>query len=104
MLHLLFGSLGFVCLIAACFVIARSYYRRADRRGAVASGAVGVAFAAGFAGIATGAASEAINLGFTAAVVISSAWLTAVAVDLYRCTRAAGAGRRALAQPGPQPR
>ena len=40
MLHLLFGSLGFACLIAACLVIARSYHRRADRRGAVASGVV----------------------------------------------------------------
>jgi hypothetical protein len=102
MLHLLFGSVGFACLIAACLVIARSYHRRADRRGAVASGAVGIVFAVGFAGIATGAASEAINLGFTAAVIISSAWLTAVAIDLYRRTRAADAGRRALARPVPQ--
>ena len=91
MLHLLFGSLGFACLIAACFVVARSYRRQARRRGAAASFAVGVVFAAGFAGIATGAASEAINLGFTAAVIVSSAWLTAVAVDLYRRTRAADA-------------
>jgi Protein of unknown function (DUF998) len=103
MLHLLFGSLGFACLIAACLVIARSYHRRADRRGAVASGVVGFVFAVGFAGIATGAASEAINLGFTAAVIISSAWLTAVAIDLYRRTRAADAGRRALTRPVPQP-
>jgi hypothetical protein len=102
MLHLLSGSLGFACLIAACFVIARSYHRRADRRAAVASAAVGAVFAAGFAGIATGAVSEAINLGFTAAVVISSAWLTTVAVGLYRRTRAADAGRAALAQPAPQ--
>lgn len=91
LLHLLFGSLGFACLIAACFVVARSYRRRSDRRASIASSAVGVVFAAGFAGIATGAASEAINLGFTAAVVISSAWLTIVAVDLYRRTRTAGA-------------
>lgn len=88
-LHLVFGSLGFACLIAACFVIARSYRRRADRRGAIASRAVGVVFTAAFTGIATGAASEVINLGFTAAVVISSAWLSAVAVDIYRRTRAA---------------
>jgi hypothetical protein len=100
MLHLLFGSLGFACLIAACFVIARSYHRRADRRGAIASAAVGVVFTAGFAGIATGAASEAVNLGFTAAVVISSAWLTTLAVDLYRRTRAADAGRRYLSPEG----
>lgn len=64
---------------------------------------MGVVFAAGFAGIATGAASEAINLGFTAAVVISSAWLTIVAVDLYRRTRTADPGRTALTQPVPSP-
>jgi hypothetical protein len=93
MLHVLFGSLGFACLIAACFVIARGYHRRAGRRGAIASGAVGTAFAVGFAGIATGAAGVAINLGFTAVVVISSTWLTAVAVDLYRHTRTADAAR-----------
>ena len=103
MVHLLFGSLGFACLIAACFVVARSYHRRADRRGAVAAATVGAVFAAGFAGIATGAASEAINLGFTAAVVISSAWLTAVAVDLYRRTRAADVSRMTPAQSAPQP-
>jgi hypothetical protein len=97
MLHLLFGSLGFACLIAACFVIARTYHRRANRRSAVASAAVGVVFAAGFAGIANGAASEGINLAFTAAVVISSAWLTAIAVDLYRRTRTADARRGTLA-------
>lgn len=96
-MHVVFGSLGFACLIAACFVIARAYHRRADRRSALASGAVGVVFAAGFAGIASGAASPAINIGFTTAVVISSAWLTAVAVDLYRRTRAADAAARALA-------
>jgi len=94
-MHLLFGTLGFACLIAACFVIARSYRRRTRRRGAVASGVVGVVFAAGFAGIATGAASEAVNLGFTAAVIIiSSAWMTTVAVDLYRRTRAADTDRK----------
>jgi hypothetical protein len=93
LLHLLSGSFGFACLIAACFVIARRYHRHARRRGAVASGVVGAIFAAGFAGIATGAASAAVNLGFTAAVIISSAWLTVVAVDLYRGTRAADAAR-----------
>ena len=46
---------------------------------------------------------EAISLGFTAAVIISSAWLTAVAINLYRRTRTADAGRRALARPVPQP-
>jgi len=85
--HLMFGSLGFACLIATCFVLARAYRRAEQRRAAVASRAVGIVFTLAFAGIATGAAAVPVNLGFTAAVVISSAWLTAVAVDLYRDTR-----------------
>jgi Protein of unknown function (DUF998) len=86
-LHLLAGSAGFACLIAVCFVIARSYARRGHRRAAIASRAVGIVFVLAFAGIATGAASAAINLSFTAAVIASCAWLTAVAVGLYRRTR-----------------
>ena len=86
-LHLLAGAIGFACLIAVCFVIARSYARRGQRRAAVVSRAVGLGFTVAFAGIATGAGSAAINLGFTAAVIASYAWLTAAAVGLYRRTR-----------------
>lgn len=86
-LHILFGSIGFACLIAACFVIARAYTRRGQGRAAMLSRVVGVVFAIAFAGIATGAGSIGINLGFTAAIVVSYAWLTAMAIDLYRRTR-----------------
>jgi Protein of unknown function (DUF998) len=86
-LHVLSGSIGFGCLIALCFVVGRSYARRGHHRAAVASRGVGVVFAFAFAGIATGVTSAAINLGFTAAVVASYVWLTAVAIDLYRRTR-----------------
>jgi uncharacterized protein DUF998 len=86
-LHLLAGSAGFACLIAVCFVLARSYARREQHRAAVASRAVGVVFAVAFAGIATGAGNAAINLSFTAAVIASYAWLTVIAAGLYRRTR-----------------
>ena len=86
-LHILSGSVGFGCLIALCFVFARRYARLGRRGAAIASRLVGAVFTIAFAGIATGATSAAINLGFTAAVVASYAWLTAVAVDLYRQTR-----------------
>jgi hypothetical protein len=88
-LHLLFGSLGFICLIAACFVMAQHYRQRANRSAAVASRAVGLIFAVAFAGIATGAGNATVNLAFTAAVISSSAWLSIVAVNLYRSTRRA---------------
>lgn len=88
-LHLAFGSVGFACLIAGCFVIAHSYARRRRPRAAALSRVVGAVFGVAFAGIATGAGNSVINLGFTVAVVASYAWLTAVAVDLYRRTRLA---------------
>jgi Protein of unknown function (DUF998) len=91
--HLVSGSFGFACLIAACFVLARAYHRAGQRRAALASCAVASMFTVAFAGIATGAASVAINVGFTAAVVISFTWLTAVSVDLYRRTRRVESGR-----------
>lgn len=87
MLHLISGSVGFACLIAACFVLARSYASRRLPRIAAASRAVGVIFAVSFAGIASGAPNPAINIAFTSAIIISYAWLTAVAADLYRRTR-----------------
>jgi Protein of unknown function (DUF998) len=86
-LHILSGSIGFGCLIALCFVFARRYGRLGRHGAAMASRLVGAVFAIAFAGIATGATGAPINLGFTAAVVASYAWMTAVAVDLYRRTR-----------------
>jgi hypothetical protein len=92
-LHIVFGAVGFACLIAACFVLARHYRNRGSQRAAVASRLVGVVFTAAFAGLATGAGNAAIILGFVAAIIISFAWLTKVAVDLYRDTRIADAAR-----------
>jgi hypothetical protein len=86
-LHVLSGSIGFACLIAACFVIARVYARRGHRRTAIASQVIGAVFAVAFAGIASGTSSAAVNLAFTAAVVASWAWLSAVAISLYRRSR-----------------
>jgi hypothetical protein len=87
MLHLAFGSIGFACLIAACFVVARMHARRGCRRAAVTSRVIGAAFTVAFAGIAGGSGNVAVNLGFTAAVIVSYAWLTTVAVWLYGQTR-----------------
>jgi Protein of unknown function (DUF998) len=79
-LHLVVGGLGFLCLIAATAVLAR-----ADGRGwAWYSRGTGVAFLAGFAGIASGSSSPAVILGFWAAVVLAFAWLAALSLRLYR--------------------
>lgn len=79
-LHLVTGGVGFLCLIAATFVLTRAM----SRGWAWYSRATGVAFLAGFAGIASGSSSPAVVLGFWAAVAIAFAWLAALSVKLYR--------------------
>jgi Protein of unknown function (DUF998) len=82
--HLIAASIGFVALIAACFVVAR-YFSRQGRRGmAVYSRVTGVVFGAAFAGVATGSASAAIVVPFYAAVLAAFTWLAIVSVHLYR--------------------
>ena len=44
----------------------------------------GVVFFASFAGIASGAGNVALNLAFTAAVVLASVWLSVVSLRLYQ--------------------
>ena len=84
LLHLLSATAGFAGLIAACFVMAARFASEGRRGWAIGSRLVGVVFAAGFAGVASGAGGAATTLGFTAAVLIGWAWLSAVAVDRYR--------------------
>jgi len=82
--HLVFGGLGFVCLIAVCLVFGGRF--ASERRGGLAwfSRATGVLFLAAFVGIASGAATPAVVLGFWVAVVLSWTWLAVTSVDLYR--------------------
>ena len=44
----------------------------------------GVAFLAGFIGVASGGGSVALNLAFTGAILLVWAWMSAVSVHLYR--------------------
>lgn len=83
-LHMVSASVGFLCLIAACFVLAR-HFARAGRRGwAVYSRITGAVFFAGFAAVASGSGSAPTVLAFYLAVTAAWAWLTAVSVHLYR--------------------
>jgi uncharacterized protein DUF998 len=76
-LHFVSGGIGFLCLIAACFVLARRLLPLFSR-------ITGVVFFLAFAGIASGGGNVAVNLGFTAAVILASVWLSVVSVRLYR--------------------
>lgn len=86
MLHLVAGSVGFGCLIAACLVAGRGFARAGQRGWARSSRAAGVVLLAGFAGIASGSHGAATTLPFTAAVVLVFAWLTAYSIRAYRHT------------------
>jgi hypothetical protein len=78
-LHFVSGGVGFACLIAACFVIARRFGTHGRRAWATYSTITGVVFFAGFVGIASGGGNAATNLAFVAAVVLAWAWVSAVA-------------------------
>jgi len=79
LLHIAAGSLGFACLIAACFVLARRMNKWYSR-------VTGVLFGVSFIGIASGSGSPVIVLGFSAGVLLAWTWLAVTSVHLYRST------------------
>src|SRR5262249_11402276 len=62
LLHLVSASLGFLAMIAACFVFARRFAGMDQRGWAAASIATGVIFFAAFVGIASGSSQPPIVL------------------------------------------
>ncbi len=88
--HLVSAGIGFIALVAACFVIAR-YFSSQRRRGmAWYSRGTGLIFLSGFAAVASGSTSSAVVLSCYAAVLAAFAWIAVVAVHLYRRTARAG--------------
>ncbi|RSM59604.1 DUF998 domain-containing protein [Actinoplanes sp. ATCC 53533] len=83
MLHFVVGAVGFLCLIAACFVLAGRFARAGQPRLAWFSRITGVVFLAGFAAIASGSQGPTTPA-FVAAVLLVWAWLTTVSVHFYR--------------------
>lgn len=82
MLHILFGGVGFLGLIVACFVLANRFAAQGQRAWAVYSRATGLIFLAAFVGIATGSGQLWSVLGFWFGVVVAWAWIAALAVKL----------------------
>ena len=81
--HLVSAGIGFVCLVAAGFVIAASFARMRNPGWAWFSRCTAALFAISFGVLASGAGGAGAILAFTAAVVLSWAWLAAVSVKLY---------------------
>jgi len=86
------AGIAFLCLIAACFVLARRFASLGQRRWVAFSRATGILFLAGFVGVASGSSSSAVVLGFWLALLVAWEWLAAVAVHLYR-TVSLGSGQ-----------
>ena len=82
LLHFICGGVGFLALIAACFVLARRFASRRQRGWAAYSLATGVIFFAAFVGIATGSGQSWSVIGFWIGVVVAWAWIWAMAVKL----------------------
>lgn len=84
-LHMVAAAVGFLGLVAACFVFARRFATRAERGWAAFSVITGAVFLAAFAGLASGSGNPAAVVAFWGAVVLAWAWVSALSAHLYRC-------------------
>jgi len=87
LLHFVCGGIGFIALIAACFVFARRFAAFGQKGWAWYSVVTGVMFFAAFFGIAAGsgqgeATVAIVNVVFFIAAALVWAWVTAVTVRL----------------------
>jgi hypothetical protein len=82
--HFLAGAIGFTALAIACFVLAHRYATERRDGWAWFSRITGALFLAGFAMLAARGGSQISTVAFIIAVVLVSAWITAVALDRYR--------------------
>jgi hypothetical membrane protein len=83
MVHLMAGAVGFLCLTAACLLLARRF-APASRAWAVWTAGAGIVFLGAFVGIASGAGSRATIVTFVAAVLIIWTWFTTFALHVLR--------------------
>jgi hypothetical protein len=74
--HFLAGAIGFAGLIVACLVMARRFRRDGQRGWALFSLGTGVLYLVSFVGIGASGGHAALNLAFTAAVILGWTWVT----------------------------
>ncbi|HET7419052.1 MAG TPA: DUF998 domain-containing protein [Candidatus Dormibacteraeota bacterium] len=84
LLHIAAAGVGFIGLVAACFVMARRFASERRRAWVAFSIITGVVFLVAFAAIASGSSSAVVVVGFWAALLLAWSWMAAVAIDLYR--------------------
>lgn len=83
-LHFVAGAVGFLSLIAGCFVFARRFFKEGERAWGIYSVTTGTIFFAAFAGIASGGGNPVLNVGFAIAVVVAWAWVSALCFKFRR--------------------
>ncbi|MDQ3660107.1 MAG: DUF998 domain-containing protein [Actinomycetota bacterium] len=83
MLHGVAGGIGFLSLIAACFVFAKRY-AGTDRRRAIASAAVGSIFLLASIGSGVAPGKPLVNVGLAVALTLAFAWTSALSAKLRR--------------------
>lgn len=79
LMHLITAAIGFIALIAACFVFARRYISSKQGGWAAYSIATGVIFFAAFAGVASGSSQAPIVIGFWIGVILAFTWIAVMA-------------------------
>ncbi|SEK86542.1 DUF998 domain-containing protein [Nonomuraea pusilla] len=83
-LHMAVGGIGFLCMIAACYVIASRYSREGRKGWALYSRITGTLFLGAFAGIASGGGVVWSNLAFLGGIVAVLTWLSLLSLNLRR--------------------
>jgi hypothetical protein len=83
LLHFVSGVVGFIGLIAACFIMAKYFKSKGEQAWAISSRVTGALFGAAFVGIAvgskgSGAMLATVVLAFTAAVILGWTWISVV--------------------------
>lgn len=84
LLHIVAAAIGFVSLVAACWVMGSRYAAEGRTGRAWFSRLTGTAFLAGFVAVASGSGSPAVVLAFWAALILAWTWLGLTSLDLYR--------------------
>lgn len=82
LLHFTFGGVGFLALIAGCFVLGRRFAAERKRGWAAYSVVTGVVFFLAFVGIVAGSGNGWTILGFWIGVVLAWSWITALSTRL----------------------
>src|SRR2546430_9883457 len=87
LLHFICGGIGFIGLIAACFVFARRFAAQSQRGWVAYCVVTGVIYLVAFVGIAVGSSAAGVIttvviLAFSVAVVIGWAWISVISTKL----------------------